>query len=154
MNKESIDLKDVLKTDEIVEPEKPAYNSMNSMKDILDKVDSQIDNSYNKPWSKLNKSNKLQLLNKYAIIINTEKGIKNNQLKLLLQHGLNLGILNKQSDIDYDMETNTINSINVLEYNEVTKKYKLNHTEVKVKTNKSKSKSNIDKILNKSKSNR
>jgi len=156
MNNEAIDLKDVLATnDDEEEVSVPKYNSMNSMKDILEKVDSQIDNSYNKPWSKLNKSNKLVLLDKYIETINLKNNIKNNkQLKTLLHRSLNMGLLNKQSDVGYNMETNLIENITILEYDESTKQYSLKNNEVKVKTNKSKSKSNIDKILNRSKSNR
>jgi len=155
MNNEIIDLKDVLAVDKDEKEEVPKYNSMNSMKDILKKVDSQIDNSYNKPWSKLNKSNKLVLLNKYIEKICIDNNIKNNkQLKMLLHNSLTMGLLNKQSAVDYNIEDNIIDNISIIEYDESTKVFSLKNNEVKVKTNKSKSKSNIDKILNRSKSNR
>jgi len=155
MNNEAIDLKDVLAVDKDEKKPSPKYNSMNSMKDILEKVDSQIDNSYNKPWSKLNKSNKLVLLNKYIDSTCIDNNIKNNkQLKMLVHNSLTMGLLNKQSAVDYNIKDNIIDNISIIEYDESTKEFSLKNNTVKIKTNKSKSKSNIDKILNRSKSNR
>ena len=63
-------------------------------------------------------------------------------------------MLNKQSVVDYDIKNNVIKNIKILIYNEDTNTY-----EIKVENNmkvqaKPKSKSNIEKLLNKSKKNR
>ena len=68
---------------------------------------------------------------------------------------LGLALLNKQSDIKYDTETNKIIDITILKYNKEKNLFELKTRDNKVKiTPKTKSKTNIDKLLNNSKKRR
>ena len=63
-------------------------------------------------------------------------------------------MLNKQSIVDYDIKNNVIKNIKILLYEEDTSTYTIKvDNNMKVQS-KPKSKSNIEKLLNKSKKNR
>ena len=60
------DLRDVLDTStEETEPSIKKFDSLNSMRDLFEAVDSNCHNSQNKSWTKLNKTDRLLLLNKF-----------------------------------------------------------------------------------------
>ena len=148
------DLRDILEQpiEEISSPTK--FNSLDSMKDLLDVVDTNTNNSLNKSWSKLNKTDKLKLINKYIEVETNEKDIDKSKLEKLLHTSFKNGLLNKQSIVDYDIKNNVINNIKILIYDEDTNTYQIKiENNMKVQS-KPKSKSNIDKLLNKSKKNR
>ena len=75
------------------------------------------------------------------------------QLKVLLYQLCESGALNKISEIDYCNETYQIIKIKNLEFDESTQKFKFKKIEKK-KINVSKSKTNIEKHLNRSKTNK
>ena len=148
------DLRDVLEKpiEETSSPTK--FNSLDSMRDLLDAVDTNTNNSLNKSWSKLNKTDKLKLINNYIEIESNEKDIDKSKLEKLLHASFKNGLLNKQSVVDYDIKNNIIKTIKILLYDEETNTYKIKiDNNMKVQS-KPKSKSNIDKLLNKSKKNR
>ena len=148
------DLRDVLDPpiEETSSPTK--FNSIDSMKDLLDAVDINTNNSLNKSWSKLNKTDKLKLINNFIEIESNEKDIDKYILEKLLHTSFKNGLLNKQSIVDYDIKNNIIKTIKILLYDEETNTYKIKvDNNMKVQS-KPKSKSNIDKLLNKSKKNR
>ena len=152
------DLKKILsneKEDEkdiIVEKE---YKLSNNMKELMDMVDNESNNLANKTWPKLNKKNKSDLLNDYVKIESIKKNLNDDEtkkLKTILIKCLETNLLNKQCDISYDNINNIIISINILKFDSETKTYQIITKENKVKiTPKTKSKSNIDKLLNNSK---
>ena len=148
------DLRDVLEqpTEETSSPTK--FNSLDSMKDLLDTVDTNTNNSLNKSWSKLNKTDKLKLINNYIEIESNEKNVDKSKLEKLLHTSFKNGLLNKQSVVNYDIQNNVIQNIKILLYDDDTNTYKIkveNNMKVQAKP---KSKSNIEKLLNKSKKNR
>ena len=148
------DLRDVLDPpiEETSSPTK--FNSIDSMKDLLDAVDTNTNNSLNKSWSKLNKTDKLKLINNYIEVETNEKDIDKSKLEKILHTSFKNGLLNKQSIVDYDIKNNVIKNIKILIYDEDTNTYKIKiENNMKVQS-KPKSKSNIDKLLNKSKKNR
>ena len=148
------DLRDVLETS-IEETSSPTkFNSLDSMKDLLAVVDTNTNNSLNKSWSKLNKTDKLKLINNFIEIEANKKDIDKSKLEKLLHISFKNSLLNKQSVVEYDIKNNVIKNIKILKYDDETNTY-----EIKVENNmkvqsKPKSKSNIDKLLNKSKKNR
>ena len=148
------DLRDVLDPpiEETSSPTK--FNSIDSMKDLLDAVDINTNNSLNKSWSKLNKTDKLKLINNFIEVETNEKDVDKSKLEKLLHTSFKNGLLNKQSVVEYDIKNNIIKNIKILKYDDETNTY-----EIKVENNmkvqaKPKSKSNIEKLLNKSKKNR
>ena len=148
------DLRDVLEQpiEETSSPTK--FNSLDSMRDLLDVVDTNTNNSLNKSWSKLNKTDKLKLINNFIEVEINEKDVDKSKLEKLLHTSFKNNLLNKQSIVEYDIKNNVIKNIKILKYDDETNTY-----EIKVENNmkvqsKPKSKSNIDKLLNKSKKNR
>ena len=148
------DLRDVLEKpiEETSSPTK--FNSLDSMKDLLDVVDTNTNNSLNKSWSKLNKTDKLKLINNFIETEANKKDIDKSKLEKLLRTSFKNSLLNKQSVVEYDIENNVIKNIKILKYDDETNTY-----EIKVENNmkvqsKPKSKYNIEKLLNKSKKNR
>lgn len=149
------DLRDVLDTStEETEPSIKKFDSLNSMRDLFEAVDSNCHNSQNKSWTKLNKTDRLLLLNKFIEKESKEKQSNKTQLEKVIHSAFNRGMLNKQSVIEYDIVNNSIISIKCLQYDESKNNYEIKkNNNIKVQS-KPKSKSNIDKILNKSKKNR
>ena len=148
------DLRDVLEKPIEGTSSPTKFNSLDSMRDLLDAVDTNTNNSLNKSWSKLNKTDKLKLINNYIEVETSEKNINKSKLEKLLHTSFKNGLLNKQSVVEYDVNKNVINNIKILSYDEDTNTYKIKiDNNMKVQS-KPKSKSNIDKLLNKSKKNR
>lgn len=104
----------------------------------------------NKNWSKLDKNIKLKLLNNYINIYSKENNINDEskkQLKNILTKALYSNLLNKQSDIIYNKETETIENITCLVFNEEKKLYEINIKEKGTKVT-NKSKSNVTRLIN------
>ena len=158
------DLKKILSTDNIEvlddSPKKnnKQYNSLDSMTALLNMVDNECTNIENKSWSKIDKVNKNSILKKFIedyIIENKLNDDLAKQLKSLLIKSFNNNLLNKQSDVKYNIKTQKIEKINILSLNEVTNKYEIIMKDNKVKVApKTKSMTNIDRVLNRSKKNR
>ena len=156
----SNDLKNILSKnkDIITIPKKKEYKPSDNMSDILNMMDMESKDIVNKSWSKINRSNKITLLENFIEneIVNNELDEKTgNNLKKLLIQSLNGNLLNKQSDVVYDTLQNTITEIKSLKYDSETKTYSLVSGKNDVKVNaKTRSKTNIDKLLNNSKKRR
>jgi hypothetical protein len=158
----SEDLKNVLsKSDDKVtnsKPQKMEYVPSSNMSDILNMMDTESKNIVNKSWSKINRSNKITLLENFIESEIEDKNLDEktgNNLKKLLIQSLNGNLLNKQSDVIYDTLQNTITEIKSLKYDSDTKTYSLVTGKNDVKVNaKTRSKTNIDKLLNNSKKRR
>jgi len=156
------DLKEILSTDNINKlvksPVKKQYNSLDSMADLLNMVDDECSNIENKPWSKIDKVNKGTIIKKFIdeyIIKNELSDDLAKQFKSLLIKSFNNNLLNKQSDVKYNIKTQQIEKIIILNLNEDTNNYEIVIKGNKVKvTPKTKSMTNIDRVLNRSKKNR
>lgn len=158
----SEDLKNVLsKSDDKVsnsEQQKKEYVPSSNMSDILNMMDMESKNIVNKSWSKINRSNKITLLENFVENEIETKSLDEktgNNLKKLLMQSFNSNLLNKQSDVVYDSLQNTIIEIKSLKYDSDTNTYSLVSEKKDVKVNtKTRSKTNIDKLLNNSKKRR
>ena len=126
------------------------------MDDLLKKLESEKENRFKKPWSKLEKGNKLNRLNLYIEDEISEKELSEEcgkKLKKLLHTIFEKGILSKSSEIEYCNETFKILSIKNLVYDENKNEYNFNLPKKVVKPT-SKSKSKIDRHFSRSKENR
>ena len=129
------------------------------MDDLLKAIDTEKDNRFQKPWSKLEKGNRLNRLNLFI-----EEEIKDkkldesneeggNTLKNLLHNLFEKNIFSKSSEIEYCSKSAKIISIKNLKYDEDKKEYIFNLPKKTVKPiNKSKSK--IDRHFSRSKENK
>ena len=148
------DLRDVLEQplEETSSPRK--FNSLDSMKDLLNAVDTNTNNSLNKSWSKLNKTDKLKLINNFIEVETNEKDIDKSKLEKLLHTSFKNGLLNKQSVVEYDITNHVIKNIKILKYDDKTNTYEIKEENNMKVQSKPKSKSNIEKLLNKTKKSR
>lgn len=125
------------------------------MEDIFQEMDAEKNGRFQKLWSKLDKGSKLNRLILFVKLQKLEEELNDsqeNQLKTLLYQLCESGALNKISDVIYCEDTHLILTIKNLELNEDTKKYTFK--KVEKKKNVSKSKTNIEKHLNRSKTNK
>lgn len=157
----SKDLKNVLsKSDKTSSnsKQKKEYVPSSNMSDILNMMDTESKNIVNKSWSKINRSNKIILLENFIESEIEDKNLDEktgNNLKKLLIQSFNSNLLNKQSDIVYDSLQNIIIEIKPLKYDSDINTYSLVSEKKDVKVNtKTRSKTNIDKLLNNSKKRR
>tara|TARA_B100000902_G_scaffold141361_1_gene139150 strand:+ start:2483 stop:2962 length:480 start_codon:yes stop_codon:yes gene_type:complete len=158
----SEDLKNVLSknddTSSNSEPQKMEYVPTDNMSDILNMMDTESKSIVNKSWSKINRSNKITLLENFVEGEIEDKSLdekSSNNLKKLLIQSFNSNLLNKQSDVVYDSLQNSIIEIKSLKYDSDTNTYSLVSEKKDVKVNtKTRSKTNIDKLLNNSKKRR
>ena len=126
------------------------------MDDIFQEIEKEKEDRFKKSWSKLDKGSKL---NRISLFIKIQKAelelddLLEKQLKVLLHNLCVSGALNKISEIDYCDETFQILKIKNLEFDESTQKFRFKKIEKK-KINVSKSKTNIEKHLNRSKTNK
>ena len=130
--------------------ENKKYVLSKNMQFMMNMVDEERKNLYNKQWSKLDKSIKFKLINEYLEIYKIENELnddKYEQLKKLLHNSLSENKLNKQSDVSYDSINHAINKINILRYNDKKKIYEIHIIEKHNRTN-TKSKTNIDRLAN------
>ena len=157
----SEDLKNILskKSDtESTKIPKIKYKPSDDMENLIQMMDDESKNMVNKTWSKINRSNKLTLLEEFIECEIIDKELDETQgknLRILLTKTFNSNLLNKQSDIKYDRIENIILEITILKYNTETETYEIvtknNNVKVAPKT---RSKTNIDKLLNNSKKRR
>jgi hypothetical protein len=153
--KQSVDLKKILNgnNSELEKREKPKYVLSDRMQSMMDMVDEERKSLESLPWSKLNKSKRSKLLDDFILYYSVENEldeIKTQQLKKLLHKSLSNNLLNKQSDINYNIKEKKINKISSLIYNETKNRFeiKIKETNTRVST---KSKTNIDRLANQSK---
>ena len=138
-----------------INSEKTSSNTFTYMPNTLGNIYELLDNHNNnnvikKPWSKLDKSNKIKILNNFIDIEKKEKNLcqeKVKQLKTILYKALYNNLLNKQQDIIYDSENKIIIKINSLQYNSDTNTYEIKIKEKGCSRVKSKSKTNVDRLI-------
>lgn len=123
---------------------------------LFEKLETEKEERFKKPWSKLDKGNKLNRLNLYIENENSEKELDEETLKKLTKLLINLfnkGILSKNSEVKYCVESSRILNIKNLIYDEKSKNYNFNLPKKTVKPV-TKSKSKIDRHFSRSKENK
>jgi hypothetical protein len=126
------------------------------MDDLLKKLEMEKENRFQKPWSKLEKGNKLNRLNLFIENEISEKELDEDtskKLKKLLYNIFEKGIFSKSSEIEYCEKTGKILNIHNLKYDEEKKEYKFNLPKKIIKPV-TKSKSKIDRHFSRSKENK
>lgn len=149
---DNTDLKNILSTQKVkTKPRK--YELSVNMRDILNIIETEMTDTKNKSWSKLNKSQKRDKINNFVDSYELEgESIdeRRNELRDLLTTGLKYNRLNKQSEVKYNIKTGKIESINILEINNNQFELKKQKPKTKSNINKTTPKSNIDRIVNRS----
>ena len=126
------------------------------MNDLIDAIEKEKEYRFQKPWPKLDKGSKLNRILIFIKLEKTNRGLNDlqeKQLKTLLYTLCETGALNKVTDVEYSDETNQIVNISNLIYNEETERYNYNYPTKKMK-NPSKSKTNVERHFNRSKTNK
>ena len=126
------------------------------MDELLNAVEKEKNNRFQKQWTKLDKGTKL---NRITLFIEEQSKINEldeDEIKLLKKLLFRLcqnGSFNKSGEIDYSEETYQIINIKNLKYDKNKKKYSLDLPKKTIKPS-SKSKSNIDRHFSRSKDNK
>ena len=150
-----VDLKKILsgKSEGIEEDKSKSYKLSDRMQLMMNFVDEERDNLKNQPWSKLDKSKKYKLLGEYIDKFSIDNKISDESkivLTSLITKSLSNNLLNKQSDVNYNIEEQRIERISILFFNKHKNQY-----DIKIKENNSrvttKSKTNIDRLACQSK---
>ena len=126
------------------------------MEDIIDAVEKEKNNRFQKSWVKLDKGSKLNRLSLFIEKESEDKELSEDsqkKLKKLLFHVCENGSLNKVNDVEYSDETYEIISIKNLIYDEDKKSYSFNLPKKVLKPT-AKSKSKIDRHFSRSKENK
>jgi len=125
------------------------------MEELLKKIDQEKENRFKKQWTKLDRGSKLDRLLLFVKMEKIEKTLSDNdenQLKsLLIQiHASNL--LNKSSEIDYDIDNSKIMHIHNLSFDTDQGKFFFQKPDKKPKKNISQTNtSNLERHFNRSK---
>ena len=123
----------------------PLSSSQHKISDIL-KNDSE--HNKNQPWTKLNKTEKIEKLNAYSKILSQEKNMNDDEI-IFLQNYLQVALERKRlvsvKDVIYDKDNGLIKSIPCLVFNETTNKYTLKRSEKRTSTLKSLGKGRLHK---------
>ena len=123
------------------------------MENIFQEIEKEKEERFKKSWSKLDKGSKLNRISLFIKMKKSELELDDSlekQLKVLLYRLCESGSLNKVNEIEYCDETFKILEIKNLEFNESLQKFEFKKLEKK-KINVSKSKTNIEKHLSRSK---
>ena len=121
---------------------------------MSDLMEEELKNRFNHPWSKLDRGSKLNRIHFFIKKEKINKNLNDKQeikLKELLLRIFDSNGLNKNSEIEYSIEEAEIITIKELCYDDNSKAYTY-FFKKKKKQETSKSKSNIDRHFNKSKS--
>lgn len=115
-----------------------------NVKDNISKVDMLLEkeSNFNKsePWSKLDKTVKLNKLNDYVNLLTKEHKLNSTEVKTIkkeLYNALDKKQLQRVKDVNYDKETGIINNIPNLLFNKNTRKFTMKRSEKQVSTLKS-----------------
>lgn len=115
-----------------------------NIKDNISKVDMLLERESNlnkaEPWSKIDKTVKLNKLNDYINSLTKEHKLNPTEIKTIkkeLHNALDKKQLQRVKDVSYDKETGTINNIPNLHFNKTTRKFTMKRSEKQVSTLKS-----------------
>ena len=126
------------------------------MDELLNAVEEEKDNRFQKQWTKLDKGTKLNRLTLFIEEQSKINELNEDEIRLLKKLLFRLcqnGSFNKSGEIDYSEETYQIINIKNLKYDENKKKYSFDLPKKTIKPS-SKSKSNIDRHFSRSKGNK
>lgn len=126
------------------------------MDDLFKRLEAEKEERFKKPWSKLDKGNKLNRLSLYIENEIKEKKLDedtSSKLRNLLNNIFEKGIISKSSEVEYCIETSKILNIKNLIYDEKENNYNFNLPKKTIKPT-TKSKSKIDRHFSRSKENR
>ena len=126
------------------------------MDELLNAVEKEKNNRFQRLWTKLDKGSKLDRLKLFIEEQSEINELNNNEIKKLrklLIHLCENGSLNKSGDVEYCDETYHILSIKNLKYNKEKKTYSFDLPKKTIKPT-TKSKSNIDRHFSRSKDNK
>ena len=126
------------------------------MDELLNAVEKEKNNRFQRLWTKLDKGSKLDRLKLFIEEQSEINELNNNEIKKLrklLIHLCENGSLNKSGDVEYCDETYHILSIKNLKYNKEKKTYSFDLPKKTIKPT-TKSKSNIDRHFSRSKGNK
>ena len=126
------------------------------MDELLNAVEKEKNNRFQRLWTKLDKGSKLDRLKLFIeeqSEINELNKDEIKKLRKLLIHLCENGSLNKSSDVEYCDETYHILSIKNLKYNKEKNNYSFDLPKKTIKPT-TKSKSNIDRHFTRSKDNK
>jgi len=115
-----------------------------NIKDNISKVDMLLEkeSNFNKsePWSKLDKTVKINKLNDYVNTLTKEHKLNSSEIKIIkkeLHNALDKKQLQRVKDVSYDKESGTITNIPNLQFNKNTRKFTMKRSEKQVSTLKS-----------------
>ena len=126
------------------------------MNELFEKLETEKEERFKKNWNKLEKGNKLNRLNLFIENEISEKELdeeNSKKLNKLITAVFNKGILSKNSEVEYCIETSKILNITNLIYDEEKKEYNFNLPKKTIKPV-TKSKSKIDRHFSRSKENK
>ena len=126
------------------------------MDELLNAVEEEKENRFQKQWTKLDKGTKLNRLTLFIEEQSKINELNEDEIRLLKKLLFRLcqnGSFNKSGEIDYSEETYQIINIKNLKYDENKKKYSFDLPKKTIKPS-SKSKSNIDRHFSRSKGNK
>ena len=126
------------------------------MDELLNAVEKEKNNRFQRLWTKLDKGSKLDRLKLFIEEQSEINELNNNEIKKLrklLIHLCENGSLNKSGDVEYCDETYHILSIKNLKYNKEKNTYSFDLPKKTIKPT-TKSKSNIDRHFSRSKGNK
>jgi len=125
------------------------------MDQLIHAIDKEKNNRFKNTWNRLDKGSKL---NRIKLFINKMKedyqldDEQKENLEKLLSQLFHSGVLNRNQEVTYDMDSCEITEIKNLILNEENKSFVFNKSkEKKTKITSSKSKSNIERHFNRSK---
>tara|TARA_Y100000389_G_scaffold152291_1_gene152216 strand:+ start:10300 stop:10737 length:438 start_codon:yes stop_codon:yes gene_type:complete len=105
-------------------------------------------NNKSEPWTKINKTSKIRLINEYCLNLSSKFSLTNEEISQLQKYLLT-GIENKRltsvKDVIYDKDNKKITNIPSLFFNEKLRKFTLKRSERRSSTLKSLSKGKIRK---------
>lgn len=115
-----------------------------NIKDNISKIDMLLEKESNmnksEPWSKLDKTIKLNKINDYINTLTKEHKLNSIEIKNVkkeLHNALDKKQLQRIKDINYDKESGVINNIPNLHFNKNTRKFTMKRSEKQVSTLKS-----------------
>ena len=126
------------------------------MDELLNAVEKEKNNRFQKQWTKLDKGTKLNIITLFIEEQSKINELDEDEIKLLKKLLFRLcqnGSFNKSGEIDYSEETYQIINIKNLKYDKNKKKYSFDLPKKTIKPS-SKSKSNIDRHFSRSKDNK
>ena len=140
MSDECMELKNIKYQTMLLNNNSKIFETKPNVSNIEKFLQKETKNDKNKPWSKLNKGMKINLLQKYVDEYSSKENLTDEQ-KIQLMDYLKLCLerkkLNKKNDIVYDKEKQQILKVNNLTYNKSKMRFTIKKNDKKVSSLKS-----------------